>query len=290
MIDLDAWERRGQRVTLAGRSIFFVEEGKGDPLLLIHGFPTASWDWTALWPGLTPRFRVIALDMLGFGFSDKPRRHAYTLVEQAGFHAALLAHLGVGEAHILAHDYGVSVAQELLARHNEGSLGFAIRSIGFLNGGLFPESHRPLLTQKLLASPLGPLVSRVMNERRLARGLSSVFGRATRPSAAEMHAFWRLIARNDGHRIAHRLIAYMEERRQQRARWVGALTTTSVPLRLINGAADPVSGAHVAARYRELVPRPDVVLLDGIGHYPQVEAPERVLDAFLAFVPRGPGA
>jgi pimeloyl-ACP methyl ester carboxylesterase len=58
---------------------------------------------------------------------------------------------------------------------------------------------------------------------------------------------------------------------------------TKVPMRLINGSTDPVSGEHLAACYEALVPDPDVVRLPGIGHYPQVEAPEAVLEAFLAF-------
>jgi pimeloyl-ACP methyl ester carboxylesterase len=75
----------------------------------------------------------------------------------------------------------------------------------------------------------------------------------------------------------------MAERRAHRERWVGALVNATIPLRLVDGPEDPVSGAHLAARYRELVPDADVVLLPGIGHYPQVEAPEQVVAAFLAF-------
>ena len=76
----------------------------------------------------------------------------------------------------------------------------------------------------------------------------------------------------------------MAERRTHRDRWVGALVNTSVPRRLINGPVDPVYGAHMAERYRELVPEPDVVTLPGIGHYPQVEDPQGVLKAFLEFM------
>ena len=65
---------------------------------------------------------------------------------------------------------------------------------------------------------------------------------------------------------------------------------TTVPLGVINGPIDPVSGAHMVERYRELVPNPDTVLLDGIGHYPQVEAPDRVVDAVLDFHARRTGA
>jgi pimeloyl-ACP methyl ester carboxylesterase len=56
-----------------------------------------------------------------------------------------------------------------------------------------------------------------------------------------------------------------------------------VPLRVIDGAVDPISGAHMVARYRELIPQPDTVLLEGIGHYPQTEAPCQVLQHYQAF-------
>ena len=75
----------------------------------------------------------------------------------------------------------------------------------------------------------------------------------------------------------------MAERRLHRERWVGALQTTKVPIRLVCGMADPVSGAHMVARYRELVPHPDVVELATIGHYPQLEDPVGVRGAVLAF-------
>ncbi|MEO8605311.1 MAG: alpha/beta hydrolase, partial [bacterium] len=132
----------------------------------------------------------------------------------------------------------------------------------------------------------GPLLGRLMNERSFSRSFASVFGPRTQPSPAELHAVWQLLAFNDGRRVAHRLIRYIAERRQFRERWVGALQAATVPLRFINGPEDPVSGRHMAERYRALVPHPDVVLLDGIGHYPQIEAPQRVLEAFLAFVER----
>jgi pimeloyl-ACP methyl ester carboxylesterase len=52
---------------------------------------------------------------------------------------------------------------------------------------------------------------------------------------------------------------------------------------VIDGAVDPISGAHMVARYRELIPQPDTVLLEGIGHYPQTEAPDQVLAHYLQF-------
>ena len=90
---------------------------------------------------------------------------------------------------------------------------------------------------------------------------------------------------NDGRRAMPRLLRYIDERRRYRERWVGALIHTKVPLRLINGPVDPVSGEHMAQRYAELVPAPDIVSIPGIGHYPQVEAPDRFVELLLEFAP-----
>ncbi|MDE3735711.1 alpha/beta hydrolase [Pseudomonas resinovorans] len=265
-----------------GQRIRYWTAGEGEPLLLIHGFPTASWDWHYLWEPLARRFRVIACDLLGFGYSAKPRGHDYRLLEQADLKQALLAHLGVdGPVHVLAHDYGDSVAQELLARHHEGR--FNLASCVFLNGGLFPETHRPVLVQKLLLSPVGSLVGRLFSRRKLAASFAQVFGPNTQPSERELDDFWRLIAESDGPSVMHRLIHYIPERRQQRDRWVAAMQKGGVPLRVIDGAVDPISGAHMVARYRELIPNADTVQLEGIGHYPQTEAPDQVLEHYLAF-------
>ncbi|SFD71344.1 Pimeloyl-ACP methyl ester carboxylesterase [Pseudomonas citronellolis] len=281
-IPLRDWRAQGRTFDFNGYAIRYWEAGEGEPLLLIHGFPSASWDWNKLWQPLAERYRVIACDMLGFGDSAKPRNHAYRILEQADLQQALLEHLAVREpVHLLVHDYGNSVGQELLARHLEGRIELA--SLVFLNGGLFPETHRPVLSQKLLLSPLGGFFGRFFDRGKLAANFAKVFGPRTRPSEEELDAFWSLIACNDGPKVMHRLIHYILDRREHRERWVGAMQRTSVPLRLIDGPVDPISGAHMVERYRQLIPRPDTVMLDGIGHYPQTEAPEQVLAHYLAF-------
>jgi pimeloyl-ACP methyl ester carboxylesterase len=287
-LSLNDWRSRGREYRHRGHPIFYVDEahGAGPVLVCIHGFPSASWDWSELWPALTRRFaRVIAIDMIGFGFSAKPRTYDYDLVDQADLHENLLRSLGVDHVHVLAHDYGVSVAQEWLARHAEGR-GVRVHSVALLNGGLFPETHRALPVQRLLVGPLGPLIARLGSRARFESTLRAVFGPDTPPTPMQLEAFWALWTHDGGDRIAHKLIRYILDRRRHRDRWVGALQTTQVPLRLINGSADPISGAHLVERYRELVPNPDVVALDRVGHYPQVEAPGRVLDAYLPFVER----
>ncbi|WP_200626871.1 alpha/beta fold hydrolase [Pseudomonas sp. LAM2023] len=281
-IPLCVWRTRGQGFTFRGQSIRYWTAGQGEPLLLLHGFPTASWDWHYLWGPLAQRFRVIACDMLGFGDSAKPVDHVYSLIEQADLQQALLAELQVDQpVHLLAHDYGGSVAQELLARHYEQRA--RIASCVFLNSGLFPESCRMLLIQKLLLSRVGWLVGRSFGRDDLVRNLIQVYGPCTHPSESVLDDFWSLITANHGTRVLHKLVGYMPERRLYRDRWVGAMQREGVPLRLITGMVDPLSGAHMVERYRQLVPAPDTVQLQGIGHYPHTEAPVQVLRHYLVF-------
>jgi pimeloyl-ACP methyl ester carboxylesterase len=258
--------------------------GAGAHLLLVHGLPTASWDFHRVWPELTARCAsLLAPDMLGFGWSDKPARHRYSIFEQADLHEELLRLHGITHFRILAHDYGVTVAQELLARHAErlarGDHSLLLESVCLLNGGLFPETHRPLLIQRLMLSPIAPVLSRLVDYRSFKRSFRKVFGPNTQPTEAELREFWQLCENGGGSRVFHRLFHYIPERKCHRERWVGALQQSKVPLLLVNGPLDPVSGAHMVARYRELVPNPDTVSLPGIGHYPHVEDPAGVLTA-----------
>ena len=221
--------------------------------------------------------------MLGFGLSDKPRDIAYSILDQADLQEALLEHLGTSEAHLLAHDYGDTVAQELLARHNEGSLSFNLKSIMFLNGGLFPEQHRARPIQKLGLTPLGLLLGLMMSRARFRKTFDEIFGPETKASDTEIDGHWRLINEQGGRAVIHKLLRYIPERIEHRERWVGALEHTNVPLRLLIGGADPVSGEHLYHYYKEQIPDADAVLLKSIGHYPQTEAPQDVLAAFLDF-------
>lgn len=280
---LDAWINAGRIETLAGHAIFCrVQETPGrEPLLLIHGFPTACYDWRPLWDALAARYSLYAFDMLGFGLSAKPRDFAYLITVQADLCVALLARYGVTRPHVLAHDYGDTVAQELLAREMDGHLQLA--SMCFLNGGLFPETHRARPIQKLLANRwTGPLIARAITFGTFKRTMRRIGG-VTPIAEQDLRDLWSLQVRNDGRQSLARLIDYMEQRRQQRTRWVGALVNSSVPRRLLCGALDPVSGRHLAERYAELVPNPDVVLFDDLGHYPHLEAPGRIVAAYLRF-------
>lgn len=283
--ELQRWKAAGRWFDHLGFEVFHRVEGAGPHLLLVHGYPFSSFDWSLIWPALTERFEVVAPDMLGMGFSAKPVRYDYSVHHHADMHEALLTSMGVTECHVLAHDIGDSVAQELLARGH-----LSIKSITWLNGGLFYEAYTPRLIQRLLSTtPLGDVVARwsrvILTDSVLDRTLDELFGPDTKPSPRLLEQFHQIMDYNDGRRVTHKVGRFVLDRYHHRDRWVRAMRDTKVPMRLVNGPIDPNSGRHMADRYRELIPNPDVVMLgDRIGHWPQIEDPDGVLRAFLDFV------
>jgi pimeloyl-ACP methyl ester carboxylesterase len=280
---VEEWWDGGEIVTLivrgTPREIFVRREGSGATLTVLHGFPSSSHDWNKVAPALAEDHSLLLPDFLGFGASDKPAGHDYSIHEQADLVEELWARASVTSTAVVAHDYAVSVAQELLARAAEGSLGVEITGLTLLNGGLYPDIHRPQPVQTaLLDAEQGPQISAVMNEELIVAGLEPTFAEGF-DAAADSAAIWQAISRQNGQLISHRLIRYMVDRTDNEERWVGALETTGVPLAFVWGMLDPVSGAHMAERIRERLPAAPFTALDDVGHWPQLEAPDRVAAA-----------
>jgi pimeloyl-ACP methyl ester carboxylesterase len=225
--------------------------------------------------------------MPGMGFSDKPEKHTYSFEELADVYSALLQELNITAVHFLSHDLGNSVVQELIARNEEGKNPFQIKSIAFLNGGLFSDVYKPRLIQVLLSkSPkqIGRMLSKLMTRNMVAKATSEVFGKNTKPSADLLECFWDILNYKNGKSIAYLLGRLIFEKDKYQHRWIRAMQDTSIHMCFINGPADPNSGIHMANRFKELIPNPDIKLLSAdIGHWPQIEAPEEVLSAFYTF-------
>lgn len=282
---LSRWLSSGKFFDYNGHGIFYKKEdtGKREWILLIHGFPTASYDYAPIWAALARKYNLITADLLGYGFSSKPRNYTYSIIQQADILDSLLKKEKIKAYHILCHDYGVSVGQELLARQPGKKQ--PIRSICFLNGGLYPEFHKPLLVQKLMLTRLGPLLARFFTKKKLRASFDAIFGER-KATEAELEEFWQLIEYNDGKLIAPQMLQYIIERRQRRERWVNGTERAVIPVLMINGPLDPISGAHLAKAFAERNPKARVISLPGVGHYPQVEAPQEVAGAYLDFLQR----
>lgn len=277
---VEAWHDRGREFGFRGQRIhYFHQSGEGPLTVLLHGFPTCSFDWIEV-IDLMPGHELLAPDFLGFGFSDKPRDHVYTLAWQADLVEALVEQVGDGrEVIILAHDLGTSVATELMARDLEGELGFQLEAVLLFNGSVLVERANPTLAQKLLVGPLGPLAARLSNEAFFRRQFSSVFSQAHPPDEDFLNDAWSLITLNGGHRIGHRLVHYMEERTVYADRWHGAVRDWDGDLSLVWGMEDPVAVPEILEGLVELRPAVEPVRFDDLGHYPQVEDPSRWVTA-----------
>lgn len=284
---LSNWKSKGFYYSYKSLNIFYIIEGEGPCLLICHGYPYSSYDFAPVWMELTKHFTVIAADMPGMGFSDKPANHNYSFAEMANMYSALLSHLNVVDVDILSHDLGNSVVQELIARDLEKKNHFAINSIAFLNGGLFTDVYKPRLIQILLSKspkPLGRLLSNLMTRRMVSKATAEVFGRYTKPSQELLDEFWEILNYKNGKSLAYLLGRMVFEKDIHQRRWITSMQQTTIPMCFINGPSDPNSGMHMAKRYKELLPDGIVFLLSkDIGHWPQIEAPEEVITSFFRF-------
>ena len=278
-----AWRERGRDDEFRGRRIhLFERRGRGPLLVLLHGFPSSSYDWRPLLD-LETENSVLAPDFLGFGLSEKPRDHDYTLHWQADLVEDLVQHHAEAQpVFIVAHDMGTSVATELMARDLEGSLEMDLTGALLLNGSMVQDAASPTLGQRLLRSAVGPLFSRLSSERFFRQQFGSIFSPDHPLTAEEAEDQWALICANGGRTLNHKTIRYMEERFRHAERWHGALRDWPKPLSLAWGMLDPVATENVLDAVLELRPRATVTRFEDLGHYPQIEDPGRVAGVLQA--------
>jgi pimeloyl-ACP methyl ester carboxylesterase len=272
-----AWRERGRDAEFRGRRIHLFERGGSGPLLVfLHGFPSSSYDWRTLLERETEH-AALAPDFLGFGLSEKPRDHEYTLHWQADMVEELVRRRDEARpVFLVAHDMGTSVATELMARDLEGSLEVELAGVLLLNGSMIQDAASPTLGQRLLRSAVGPLFSRLSSERFFRQQFGSIFSPDHPLTAEEAEDQWALICAGGGRTLNHKTIRYMEERFKHAERWHGALNDWPKPLSLAWGMLDPVATEAVLDALLELRPAADPTRFEDLGHYPQIEDPERV--------------
>lgn len=283
--ELEAWEARGTYLDIGGDDVFVVDvasaaQPEGDPLVIVHGFPTSSFDFAHLVDALASRRRVVTMDLLGFGLSTKPDRR-YTMALQADVVAAVLAARGVGRCALLTHDMGDTVGGELLARSLEGTWPVEVTRRVVTNGSIYIDMARLTAGQQMLLSLPDEPSARGPGRDVLAASLAATLAPAS--AGVDMGAHAELVCHRAGDTLLARTIRYIEERRANERRFTGAIETHPSPLCVVWGPEDPIAGAAMADRLVHARPDAGLTWIDGAGHYPQIEAPE----AFLAAVEGG---
>ncbi len=278
-----AWRDRGADEDFRDRRIHLYRQGGDGPLLLLlHGFPSSSYDWRLLLDRETEH-SILAPDFLGFGLSEKPRDHTYTLHWQADMAEELVRRSDHdGPVFFLAHDMGTSVANELMARDIEGRLEMDLSGGLLLNGSMVQGAASPTLGQRILRSAVGGLFSRLSSERFFRQQFGSIFSPDHPLTREEAEDQWELICAGGGRTINHKTIAYMEERFKHADRWHGAIRDWEKPLSVAWGMLDPVATEAVLDAILALRPSVPVTRFEDLGHYPQIEDPGRVGAALQA--------
>ena len=278
------WRARGRMETFRDRRIHvFDREGEETPLVLLHGFPSSSFDWRALLAETD--HSALAFDFLGFGLSDKPRDHVYSLAWQADLAEELVGRIiGDRPVFLVAHDMGTSVATELLARDLEGTLTIDIAGAVLFNGSIVLERASLTPSQKLLRSRFGPIAARLSSERFFRHQFGGVFSDSHPLSDEEAADQWALLCHNGGRTLGHRLVHYLGERVELADRWHGAIRDWPGALSFAWGCEDPVATLAVLDALVELRPTAPVTRLPGLGHYPQLEDPQTMAEVLRGAV------
>ena len=281
--DIGRWEQLGSFHDVGGHDIFTVDLAPagpeaGEPLLVIHGFPTSSFDFAGIATALAAHRRVVLLDLLGFGLSAKPDLN-YTMALQADVVAAVAGELSLKRFALLTHDMGDTVGGELLARQLEGRWPVQITKRVVTNGSIYIAMAHLTAGQNLLLSLPDALIPEVAAPGRAALARSLVETLAPEHAAVDMTAHAELVEHRGGNRVLARTIRYIEERRSNERRFTGAIEEHPSPLTVVWGPQDPIAIADMAVQLKKTRSDARLTWIAGAGHYPQLEVPTVYLEA-----------
>ncbi|OZM73386.1 alpha/beta hydrolase [Amycolatopsis antarctica] len=295
------WTHRD--VSANGIRLHVAEAGSGPMVLLLHGFGEFWWTWRAQIPVLAEAgYRVVAADLRGYGDSDKPPRgyDAWTL---AGDVVGLIRSLGERRAHLVGHAWGGMTAWTAASLHPR-----VVRSVSVL-GGAHPLALRAATAHTPLrrgpdnqARALGHLFRFQIPkspERGLTKDGAAALGELLRAWSgpqwtntadfAEVATKFREAMLIPG--VAHSALEYYRWAFRAQFRGEGRRFTDAVrervdvPVLQLHGALDPcVLPATARASAPWLGPRSRFETLDGVGHFPHLEAPDRTAAALLDFL------
>ena len=276
-------------------NIFHVCQGNPEhpAVLMIHGYPTSSYDYADLAKELSRDHYVCALDTPGYGFSDKPKHgYRYSIFDDARLVDEYIREVArLDEVVLLTHDKGDSVGLALLQIYQAyDDRPYTITHHFVTNGNIYLPLAQLTLAQKALLNPtLGPLLSSLVSGDTLASGLArQVYARQL--PQAEIDALASIFGYQDGMTVQHDIIKYLNERTENEVVWLAALGRSDVPATIIWGELDAVAPLAVPdyawAKYLQDRDAPAAYWrIPCADHYLQVDEPEliaRILRTTLA--------
>ncbi|CAL2093825.1 alpha/beta hydrolase [Tenacibaculum sp. 190524A02b] len=273
-MNAETWKSKGQLIRVQNQSIFVIDTG-GDKevLTILHGYPTSTYDYYKVLATLSEKYRVILHDHLGFGFSDKPLNYSYSLIEQADIALSVWKKLNIKECILLAHDYGTSIATEIIARKNRSQIDISIKKLILCNGSMHIELAKLRPIQNLLRNKLtGKIVAKIANQSIFNRNIKKIYFDNSKISKTELDTMWFQLEYNDGRNVIHLLSNYINERYLFWHRWIGALTETKVPTKIIWATHDPIAVKAIAIQLSKEIKNNKLMWLENTGHFPMLES------------------
>ena len=282
MNNLD-WKNKGHLISVYNKNIFVIDKGKSkETLVILHGYPTSSYDYYKVLPELSKHYRVIIHDHLGFGFSDKPLEYSYSIIEQADIALQLWKQMGLTNVTLLAHDYGTSIATEILARHNKQQINLQIDQLILCNGSMHIELSKLRVIQKLLLNKITrKWVAKLTNFSLYKKNLRNIYFDKKKISNEELQEMWFQLLHNKGEKIIHSLSNYINERYTFWHRWIGALKETQIPTKIVWAKNDPVAIDLIAELLALEIHNNKLFWINECGHFPMLEKPEEWTELIL---------
>lgn len=261
---------QGRFVAVNGLQLFAIVTGGGRDVVLIHGNPASTYTWRKVIPGLAQHFRVHAVDLPGWGFSDKPADAPYTAAWLAEQVVGYLDAAHVARPVVVGSSMGGLVASEVAIRHPD-----RVGPLILIDPAGLPEAEvqgQPLLF-RLLGWPLiGRVVGMVPGRGFTADGLHNAVFDPSTVTETDVDEYYAPL------RTAGGLNAFVARLSQptppERAQQVAGITS---PTLVVTGDTDRVIPPATARRYHALIPGSELLVLPQTGHLPQEERPERVV-------------
>jgi haloalkane dehalogenase len=285
-LDRHAWPYTPRFTSLVEGRLHYVDEGQGPLILLVHGTPTWSFEWRHLIAGLRGQRRLVALDHLGFGLSDRPPSAEYRPEDHARRFRAWIAAVDLPRPlHLVVHDFGGPIALDWALDHPAD-----LASLTVINSWMWPFDDDPLMRRRarLAGGWLGRLLYRHANAS-LRLIMPSAYGNRRALTPAIHRQYLAVFPDADSReRVLFRLAqALLGSSAFYAGLWERRTRLQGVPMQLVWGLKDSAFQPPLLARWQQAFPHANTVSLNAAGHWPHEEAPQRVLEALERFTAPG---
>lgn len=262
-----------------GDQLVHIEQaGKGEPVILLHGFGASTYSWRNVMPALAARFHVIAIDLNGFGYTQRPRAfESYTREGQEDLVLRVMDALGIESSHLMGHSYGGGLSLFIASRHPE-----RVRSL------VLVDSSAPTYAndRRSRAASLKPLLalylrSVVLRPNTVRKALRHSFHDDSLVTPELVHEYYERLRVEGVVDAYHGLTAPVRTRPEP-----VVLEKIGMPALVVWGAEDELISAESGRRAAERMPNAEFALMEGVGHVPMEEKPEELLRIVLPFLER----